>query len=118
VRILVVIASVILLVELGLTALSAGIGLQVWLDRMHSLARVDLSRSAQLVVFVGTAAAAVLVVWGFFASGPRVAGGALAAVGAALVLVQQLRHSDPIVALLPYLLFFTCGLVLAVSARL
>ncbi|WP_019532495.1 hypothetical protein [Salinispora arenicola] len=114
-KVLVTVASVVLLIELALTAVSAGAGLQIWLERMHDLTRVAFSRPAQLGVFAITSVAGVLVLYGFFAPWARAAGGALAAAGAAFVVVQQLRHADPFTSLLPYLLFLTCGIVLVVG---
>jgi len=118
VRIVVVVLTALLALELLLNGVSAAVGLRVWRQRMHEIPRLDLGRGAELLVALYSVLGLVLMVVGLRSTQALLAGAVLALAGAGAVLARQLGYGDRGRALGSYLLFTGSAALLLVLAVL
>ena len=118
VRIVVVVLTALLALELLLNGVSAAVGLRVWRQRLHDICRLDLGRGAELLVALYSVLGLLLLVVGLRWTPALVAGAVLALAGAGTVLARQLRYGDRGRALGSYLVFTASSVLLLVLAVL
>ncbi|GAB3249909.1 hypothetical protein [Kineosporia babensis] len=110
------VASIILLLELFLVALSALLGLEVWRQRMWEVTGWRVVEPVRWLIAGFALVTGALIVLGLGEPRYAVAGGVLCAAASAVVLIRRMLVTAPGRGTGAYLTFLACGVLLTVSA--
>ncbi|MDH6120769.1 DoxX family protein [Kitasatospora sp. GAS204B] len=114
-RILGGVASGVLILEFGLSAIAGIPAMQVAVNRFTSLTRTPPRRDVIVLIGLLDLLGVVGVIQGFWQTAPAVAAGSFFALLSGFVVYRQVTHGDTGKELVPYTLFLACALIMIIS---